>query len=51
VRLHHSANAATDGVIEKLCEELNETATVFRRKNRRLVLKLRSASIPRDQVV
>ena len=46
VRLHHSANAATDGVIEKLCEELNETATVFPRTNLRLVLKLGSAQIP-----
>jgi len=43
VRLHHSANAATDQVIEKLCEELNETATVFPRTNLRLVLKLGSA--------
>jgi hypothetical protein len=46
VRLHHSANAATDGVIEKLCEELNETATVFPRTNLRLVLKLGSTQIP-----
>ena len=43
VHLHHSANAATDRVIEKLCEELNETATVFPRTNLRLVLKLGSA--------
>jgi hypothetical protein len=43
VRLHHRANAATDGVIERLCEELNETATVFPRTNLRLVLKLGSA--------
>jgi hypothetical protein len=42
VRLHHSANAATDQVIEKLCEELNETETVFPRTNLRLVLKLGS---------
>ena len=43
VRLHHSANAATDQVIEKLCEELNATETVFPRTNLRLVLKLGSA--------
>jgi len=39
VRLHHSANAATDQVIEKLCEELNATETVFPRTTLRLVLK------------
>ena len=43
VRLHHSANAVTDQVIEKLCEELNATETVFPRTNLRLVLKLGSA--------
>jgi hypothetical protein len=43
VRLHHSANAATDQVIEKLCEELNATETIFPRTNLRLVLKLGSA--------
>ena len=42
VRLHHSANAATDQVIEKLCEELNATETVFPRTNLRLVLQLGS---------
>ena len=42
VRLHHSANAATDRAIEKLCEELNATETVFPRTNLRLVLKLGS---------
>jgi hypothetical protein len=42
VRLHHSANAATDQVIEKLCAELNETETVFPRTNLRLVMKLGS---------
>jgi hypothetical protein len=43
VRLHHSANAATDQVIEKLCAELNATETVFPRTNLRLALKLGSA--------
>jgi len=28
--LHHGANAATDQAIEKLCEKLNATETVFR---------------------
>jgi len=42
VRLHHSANATTDQVIEKLCEELNATETVFPRTNLRLVVKLGS---------
>jgi hypothetical protein len=31
VRLHHGANAANDRAIAKLCEELNETETVFPR--------------------
>ena len=42
VRLHHSANAATDQVIEKLCEDLNATETVFPRTNLRLLLRLGS---------
>ena len=36
------ANAATDQVVEKLCEELNATETVFPRTHLRLVLKLGS---------
>ena len=43
VRLHHSANAATDRAIEKLCEELNTTETVFPRTNLRLVMKVGAA--------
>ena len=43
VRLHHSANAATDRAIEELCAELNATETVFPRTNLRLVLKLGSS--------
>ena len=43
VRLHHSANAATDQAIEKLCAKLNATETVFPRTNLRLVLKLGSS--------
>ena len=37
VRLHHSANASTDAVIQKLCDELNETETLFPRTNLRLI--------------
>ena len=40
IRLHHSANASTDGVIQKLCDELNETETVFPRTNLRLFFKV-----------
>jgi hypothetical protein len=43
VRLHHAANAASDQAIEKLCEELTATETIFPRTNLRLVLKLGSA--------
>jgi len=42
VRLHHSANAATDRAIAALCAELNATETVFPRTNLRLVLQLGS---------
>ena len=37
VRLHHSANASTDAVIQKLCDKLNETETLFPRTNLRLI--------------
>ena len=40
VRLHHSANASTDAAIQKLCDELNETETLFPRINLRLILKV-----------
>jgi hypothetical protein len=40
VRLHHSANASTDAAIQKLCDELNETETLFPRTNLRLILKM-----------
>jgi hypothetical protein len=42
VRLHHAANAVSDKAIEKLCDELNATKTLFPRTNLRLVLKLGS---------
>jgi len=40
VRLHHLANASSDVAIQKLCDELNETETLFPRTNLRLILKL-----------
>ena len=43
VRLHHLANAASDTAIQKLCEELNATETLFPRTNLRLVFKLGSS--------
>jgi hypothetical protein len=51
VRLHHLANAASDAAIEKLCEELNTTETVFPRTSLRLVFILGSSQNPRDQVI
>jgi hypothetical protein len=43
VRLHHQATAAADSAIEKLCEELNATDTVFPRTHLRVVLKVGSS--------
>ncbi len=40
--VYGTLGAATDQVIEKLCEELNATETVFPRTNLRLVLQLGS---------
>jgi transposase-like protein len=43
VRLHHMAQNVSDVAIQKLCDELNETETVFPRTNLRLILKLGSS--------
>ena len=43
VRLHHLANASSGVAIQKLCNELNETETLFPRTNLRLILKLGSS--------
>jgi hypothetical protein len=43
VRLHHLANASSDAAIQKLCDELNATETMFPRTNLRLVLKVGSS--------
>ncbi|MCP4009849.1 MAG: hypothetical protein GY726_10090 [Proteobacteria bacterium] len=42
VSLHHLANRCSDAAIEKLCEELNETQTIYPGTNLRLILKLGS---------
>lgn len=46
VCLHHMANRSSDAAIEKLCEELNETKTIYPGTNLRLILKLGSNEIP-----
>ena len=51
VQLHHMAQKNSDLAIQKLCDELNATETVFPRTNLRLILKLGSKQNPRDQVV
>lgn len=42
VRLHHIANRSNDAVIQKMCDELNETETLFPGTSLRLVMKLGS---------
>jgi hypothetical protein len=42
VSLHHMANRSSDAAIEKLCDELNETQTLYPGTNLRLILKLGS---------
>jgi hypothetical protein len=51
VRFHHGANAGNDRAIANLCEEINETETVFPLTNLRLVIRMGSASIPRSHVI
>ncbi len=40
VRLHHLANRSSDEVLTYLCENLNETETIFPGTNLKLVYKL-----------
>lgn len=40
--LHHCANPVSNGVLQKLCEEMSETETVFPGTNLRLIYKLGS---------
>ncbi len=52
VRLHHQANRATDVALVHLCEQLNETATIFPATTLRLVYELVSppaAAQPADE--
>jgi len=42
VRLHHMANHQSDGVMRKLCEELNATETIFPDTELRMIFKLGS---------
>ncbi len=42
VQLHHQANRSLDLVIQKLCDELNATETIFPRTELRMVFKLGS---------
>ena len=46
IRLHHMANRCSDAAIEKLCNELNETQTIYPGTNLRLIFKLGSKEIP-----
>ena len=51
VQLHHLTQAAHDQAIEKLCSALNETQTIFPGTNLKLIYKIGSSGIPRDQEV
>lgn len=51
VNLHHLTQAAHDGAISHLCEELNATETIFPGTDLKLVYKLGSSQIPPDQEV
>ena len=42
VQLHHQANRSMDQTIQKLCDELNATETIFPRTKLRMVFKLGS---------
>ena len=51
VSLHHLANHCSAVAIQHLCTELNNTETLFPGTNLRLIYKLVSVDIPRDQEV
>lgn len=51
VNLHHLTQAAHDGAISHLCEELNATETIFPGTDLKLLYKLGSSQIPQDQEV
>ena len=46
VQLHYLANHSYDKAIQKLCDELNTTETIFPRTNLRLIFKLGSKQFP-----
>ncbi len=49
--VHHCANPMSNKILQKLCEEMNETETVFPGTNLRLIYKLGSKKNLPDQVV
>jgi hypothetical protein len=51
VRLHYPANHMLARAVEKLCEELTATETIFPTTKLRLVYKLSSYQNPRDQEI
>jgi len=51
VRLHHLPTVRADTIVQKLCEELNDTKTLFPRTNLTLCFKVGSLQNPRDQEV
>ena len=51
VRIHYPANPMTGRAVEKLCEELTETETVFPTTKLRLIYKMVPNQNPRDQEV
>jgi hypothetical protein len=51
IRIHHLTQAAHDHVLEKLCDALNETQTVFPGTDLTLTFKIGSSQIPPGQDV
>ena len=51
VRIHHLTQAAHDQVLEKLCDTLNETRTVFPGTELTLIFTIGSSQIPAGQEV
>jgi hypothetical protein len=49
VRLHHLTQAAHDEALTYLCDELSATATLFAATDLKLVYRVGSSKIPRDQ--
>jgi hypothetical protein len=51
VRVHHLAQARSDQDVAKLCEELNQTQTVFPRTDLRMIFKLGTAPATQSETV